>query len=158
MADRTPVITLLLENRKALFDYEIVERFEAGVVLTGAEVKSIRAKSANLRGAYVSIRRGEAWLVGWHISAYKQATQAVHDPKRDRKLLLKRRDITNLTAKQHERGMSIVPTEVYTKGSLIKIRIGLARGRKRHDKKQLLKERDINREAERAIKHGDYGE
>ncbi len=143
-------------HKKALFDYEVIEEYEAGVQLSGAEVKSLRAKSANLKGSYVSIRGGEAWLLGAHIATYKHAPSIRHDVRRDRKLLLKKRDIIALDSRVREKGIALIPVEWYLKGNLIKLKLALARGRKKHDKKQLLKERDINREIEKRFRIRDF--
>lgn len=148
-----PKKTVLAENRKALFDYEIVETFEAGIVLMGAEVKSMRKKAINLKGNHVVVASGRPVVVGMHINPYFEArlTSRTLDPMRERDLLLKRKDIDRLLGKVKEKGMTLIVTEIYQKGNLMKAEISLARGRKGFDKKQLLKERDVLRDAERSI-------
>ena len=149
----SPKKITLAENRKALFDYEIVETFEAGIVLMGAEVKSIRKKSVNLKGNHVVVASGRPVIVGMHVSPYFEArlTARILDPLRERPLLLKQKDIVRLSAKMKEKGMTLIVTEIYQKGNLMKAEVSLARGRKGFDKKQLLKERDMQREAQRSI-------
>lgn len=148
-----PITVTIHQNKKALFDYEITTAYEAGIKLTGAEVKSVRGKHCNLKGAYVSILSGRPVLKGLHISPFehvgnKQAIEPVHD----RELFLHKKDIISLTAKLKEKGFSLIPTEIYFKGNLIKVSVALARGRKTHEKKQVLKERDVARDMDRAIK------
>lgn len=115
------------ENRKALFDHEIIEEFEAGIVLHGAEVKSLRQTGANLKGSYITTHTGQAVLVNCHISEYKQNTGRILDPKRDRILLLSKKEILRLSQKVKEMGATIVPLEIYTKGNLFKVRLALAK-------------------------------
>ncbi|MDP3795244.1 MAG: SsrA-binding protein SmpB [bacterium] len=142
-----PAITA---NKRALFDYEILERYEAGMVLSGQEVKSVKTGHVNLRGAFVVIKDGEAWLLNAHIPPYQvlNAPEA-YTPTASRKLLLKRREIEYLRGKISQKGLTIVPLKVYTSHGVIKIEIGLARHRKKADKRELLKKRD----AEREIRH-----
>lgn len=137
---------ILAENRKAMHDYEIIEEFEAGIVLFGPEVKSLRLHHANLRWSYITLHTGTPLLFGCHIWTYAYNTGKILDPKRERQLLLKQKEILRLSQKVKEMGATIVPVEIYTKGSLIKVRIALAKGRKKWQKKQVLKERDISRE------------
>lgn len=136
----------LVNNKKALFDYEIIEELEAGMVLTGSEVKSLRKKDANLKGSYITLHTGTPILVGCHIGHYAYNTGIKLDPKRERTLLLSQKEILRLATKTKEMGATVVPIEIYTRGNLIKIKIGLARGRKKWQKKQVLKERDLSRE------------
>lgn len=144
------------QNKKVRFDYEILETLEAGLVLSGQEVKSIRAKQIKLDGSYISLSHGEAFLKQAHISPYKFAgTLENYDPDQPRKLLLKKKELAYLAGKSEEKGLTIVPLSVYTKGSKIKIEIGIARGKKIHDKRRILKKRDQDREMRRAVK-GDY--
>lgn len=138
--------TTIAENRKTLFDYEIIEEFEAGIVLYGAEVKSVRAWQVNLKGSYITTHSWRPVLVGCHISEYKQNTGKILEPKRERMLLLSKKEILRLDQKTKEMGATIVPIEIYSKGNLFKIRIALAKGRKKWEKKQVLKERDLDRE------------
>lgn len=148
-----PKIETVHSNRKALFDYEILENFEAGIKLTGAEVKSVREGGCNLKGSYVVLASGRPIITGMRISPYSHAANLRHafDPTRDRDVFLKRKDITRLMGKIKEKGVTLIATEVYLKGSLVKVKIALARGRKAHDKKQVLKERDLDRDARRSV-------
>jgi SsrA-binding protein len=143
---------LITDNRKARHDYHLVERFEAGLVLTGSEVKSLRAGRASLQQAYADVRDGEAWLIGAHIDTYDQAGLANHDPVRDRKLLLKRREIESLFGKVRERGLTLVPTRMYFKNGRAKVEVALARGKDVRDKRRDLARRDADRQIERALK------
>jgi SsrA-binding protein len=143
---------LITDNRKARHDYHLVERFEAGLVLTGSEVKSLRAGRASLQQAYADVRDGEAWLIGAHIDTYDQAGLANHDPVRDRKLLLKRREIESLFGKVRERGLTLVPTRMYFKDGRAKVEVALARGKDVRDKRRDLAKRDADRQIERALK------
>lgn len=144
--------TSLHTNKKALFDYEIVQGYEAGIKLTGAEVKSIRAKQCNLKGSYVTLASGRPIIKGFHISPYGHlGNKKAIDPTADRELFLRRKTIDYLSGKLKEKGFSLIPTEVYSKGNLIKISVALARGRKHFEKKQVLKERDVSRDMEREM-------
>lgn len=140
------------QNKKAFHDYEILDRFEAGLCLLGSEVKSIRAGRVSLKDAYVEIQAGQAYLVRCHVSPYEQAGPFGHEPERRRKLLLHEREIRRLDQKVRERGFSIVPLQLYfnDKGR-IKAEIALARGKREYEKKQKLKERDIRREVDRDV-------
>jgi SsrA-binding protein len=140
------------QNRRALHEYEIVDRVEAGLVLQGSEVKGLRDRGATIRDAYVQIRDGEAWLVGAHISEYENAGYGGHDPRRTRKLLLHRREIERLAGALAERGLALVPLRLYFKDGRAKIELGLGRGKTLYDKRRTIAERDARREAERAIK------
>ncbi len=145
-------------NRRARHEYEILETVEAGLVLRGTEVKSLRQGQVNFKDAYATIRQGEAWLLGCHISPYSHGTDANHDPERDRKLLLHRREIARLSGKVAERGLTLVPLRIYFKGGRAKLELGLARGRKLHDKRSVLREREARREMDRAVRAGRRGE
>jgi len=141
------------KNKFAYHDYEVLDTLEAGLVLTGAETKAIRTETVRLKGSYVSLRGDEAWLVNAHIPRYKYAgTMTDYDPERPRKLLLNRKEIAYLQGKSHEKGLTIVPLSVYSRGRHIKLEIGVARGKKLHDKKRDKKERDIKRDVQRDIK------
>jgi SsrA-binding protein len=142
----------IAENRRARHQYHLLERLEAGLALTGTEVKSLRAGHANLQRAYADVRGGEVYLVGAHIGEYAQGNIANHDPDRDRKLLLHRREISSLTGKVQERGLTLVPTRLYFKNGRAKVELALARGKEAHDKRRDLAERDANRQIERALK------
>ena len=139
----------LVVNRKARHEYDILDKFEAGISLLGSEVKSLRNGRANLQEGHVRIGPDGAWLHGCHISQYAQASHNNHDPTRQRRLLLHRSEITKLRRGTRERGMTIVPLRIYLKGSLVKIEIALAKGRKLHDKRQAMKARDAKRDLER---------
>ena len=136
------------ENRKAHFDYEIIEEYEAGIQLFGEEVKSIRNGSINLKGSYILITSGRPFATGIHIGEYKWGMRKL-DPKRERELLLNKNQIIRLESKIKEMGATIVPMQVYSKGNLIKVRIALVRGKKTWEKKNTIKERDLNRETMR---------
>lgn len=143
----------LAENKKAFFDYEILEKFEAGIVLRGYEVKAVKAGNIGLKGAYVTFHNGEAYLTGAHIGRYKQAGGLLdYDPERSRKLLLKNKEIRYLMGKKEEKGLTIVPLSVYIKGSKIKVEIGIGRGKRKFEKKEKIKKRDIEREIKRTLK------
>ena len=144
---------LIADNRRARFEYELLERVEAGVVLTGAEVKSARAGHVQLGQAYADIRGGEAWLVGASIAEYAPGGGAfAHQPERDRKLLLHRREIDSLYGKVREKGLTLVPTRMYFKDGKVKVELALARGRERADKRRVIAERDAKRQMERALR------
>jgi SsrA-binding protein len=143
---------LIAENRRARHDYHLVERHEAGLALSGTEVKSLRRGQANLQRAYAEVRDGEVWLVGAHIAPYEQGTHANHDPERARKLLLHRREIDSLNGKVRERGFTLVPTKLYWKDGRAKVEIALARGKESHDKRRDIARRDAEREMDRALK------
>jgi SsrA-binding protein len=137
-------------NRKARHEYEILEVLEAGLVLRGTEVKALRTGQVNFKDSFATIRNQEAWLRGCHISPYSHGTDANHEPERDRKLLLHRNEIARLMGKVAERGLTIVPLRLYFKGGRAKVEIGLARGKKLHDKRSSLREREVAREMDRA--------
>jgi SsrA-binding protein len=145
----------LVENRQARFNYEIMEKFEAGISLLGTEVKSIREGKANIKEAYADIRNGEAWLIGAHISPYSHGNITNHDSLRDRKLLLNAREIDKLQGKVMEKGLTLVPLRLYLKGRLIKLELGVGRGKKLVDKREDIKKRDQEREIQRAMKEKD---
>ena len=144
---------LIAENRKARHDYHLVERHEAGLELTGTEVKSLREGRAQLQRAYAELRDGQIWLVGAHIAPYEQGTYANHDPDRDRRLLLHRREIDSLGGKVRERGFTLVPTRLYWKNGRAKVEIALARGKEARDKRRDIARRDAQREMERELKN-----
>ncbi len=139
-------------NRKARHDYFIDETYEAGIVLTGTEIKSARAGRVNLRDSYVQVKNGELWLIDTHIAPYEQAGRGSHEPKRPRKLLMHLREIGRLQGKVQEKGYTIVPLRLYLKDSKwAKVEIALARGKKLYDKRQAIHKRDAEREVERAL-------
>jgi SsrA-binding protein len=143
---------LIVDNRRARHDYHFLEKVEAGLVLTGTEVKSLRDGRASLQQAYADVRDGEAWLVGAHISVYDQGNIANHDPDRDRKLLLHRREVDSLGAKVRERGLTLVPTRLYFRDGRAKVELALARGKEQRDKRRDLVKREAQRDMERALK------
>ncbi len=142
---------LVAQNRKARHDYMILDSYEAGVVLTGTEVKSLRAGRASLADAYASITDGEVWLQGMHIPEYTEGTWTNHEPRRARKLLLHRDEINRLIGKTRESGLTLVPLQLYFRDGKVKIEIALARGKRSYDKRQDLARRDADREISRAM-------
>jgi SsrA-binding protein len=147
MPDQTVAV-----NRRARHDYAIDETIEAGMVLTGTEIKSIRAGRANLAEAYARIEHGEAWLIGAHIAPYEQGNRNNHEPTRTRKLLLHRDQIAELIGRTQAKGFTLVPLRLYIRNGLAKLEIGIARGKKAHDKRRAIAERDARRELERETK------
>src|ERR671937_741502 len=143
---------LIADNRRARHDYHLLDRLEAGIALTGTEVKSLREGRVQLGQAYADVRDGEVWLVGAHISEYAQGNIANHDPDRDRKLLLHRREIASLIGKVRERGLTLVPTKLYFKDGRAKVELDLARGKETRDKRRDIARRDAERQIERALK------
>ncbi len=143
---------LIVENRRARHDYQLLERFEAGLVLTGTEVKSLRAGRASLAQAYADVRGGEVWLVGANISPYDPGTIGAHEPDRDRKLLLHRREIASLIGKVREKGLTLVPLRLYFKDGRAKVELALARGKEQRDKRRDIAKREADRQIERALK------
>jgi SsrA-binding protein len=141
-----PPEKVIATNRKAFHNFAILETFEAGLVLKGTEVKSLREAQVNFKDSYATIDNDEAWLVGCHISPYHHGSDANHDPDRKRKLLLHRREIARLLGKVAERGLTLVPLRLYFKGGRAKVELGLARGKKLHDKRAAIRERDARRE------------
>ena len=143
----------LAQNKKFRHEYEVLEKFEAGLLLTGQEVKAVRGNTMGLNGAYVTIARGGMWLVGGHIPRYPQAGPLPeYDPDRTRRLLLHKREINKLAGKMEQKGLTLVPISVYTKGSKIKLEFGLARGKKTFEKRETLKKRDLDRDIRRHLK------
>ena len=143
---------LIADNRKARHDYQLLERVEAGLVLTGTEVKSLRAGRATLGQAFADVRGGEAWLHGAEIATYDQGNRANHEPTRSRKLLLHRREIDRLYGQVREKGLTLVPTRLYFKDGRVKVELALARGKDVRDKRRTLVDRDAQRQIERAMK------
>ena len=155
--DRPPSVVrgadrLISTNRKAYHDYFVDETLEAGLVLVGSEIKSIRAGQVNLRDSYVTLRNGEAWLVGAHIAGYTEASYQDHDPRRDRKLLLHRREITKWRSKVEQRGFTMVPLKLYLKNNRAKVEIALVRGKHTYDKREAIAQRDSERDLRRELK------
>lgn len=143
----------LARNRQASHEYEILERFEAGIELAGTEVKALRDGRTQLREGYVRVENGEAWLLGVNIAEYTQGHRRNHEPQRRRRLLLHRREIEYLGAKVAQQGLTLVPLRIYLKRNRIKLELALARGKKLWDKRQAIAERDARREAERVTAH-----
>lgn len=142
---------LVTENRKARHDYEILETFEAGMVLIGSEVKSLRDGRANLKDSYARVERGEAFLLNAHISPYAAASYLGHEPERSRKLLLHREEIEKLLGRVQEKGLTVIPLRIYFKGGRAKVLLGVGRGKKAYDKRESIKEREMKRETDRAM-------
>lgn len=145
-------ILLVAENRKARHDYEILQTFEAGLVLTGSEVKSLRNKQIQLKDSYVSFRGDEAYLQNAHISEYKASSYNNHAPERLRKLLLHRRELDRIHGSIREKGLSCVPLKVYFKKGMAKVELALVRGKKAHDKRESIKKRDVARQLREQVK------
>ncbi len=142
-------------NRKALHDYFIEDTYEAGIALTGTEIKSVRAARVNLRDGFIQIRSGEAWLLNVHISPYDFGNRENHEPRRERKLLLHKQEIRRLQSKVSERGWTVVPLRLYLKDGRAKVEIALVRGKRLYDKRDAVAERDMDRELRRAVKELD---
>ncbi len=146
-------IDIVTQNRKAFHDYFIEETFEAGIMLTGTEVKSLRAGKANLKDSYARIKDGEVFLLNAHISPYTHSDSfKQHDPERTRKLLLHKKEIMKLLGKTREKGYTLVPTKIYFKGGKAKVEIGLAKGKTSYDKRDSIKARDVKREIEKTMR------
>ena len=143
-------------NRKAYYEYFVDDKIEAGLVLTGTEIKSVRAGRVNLRDGYVTFRNGEAWMVNVHIAPYDQGNRANHDPRQDRKLLLHRREILRLHSRVQEKGYTVVPLRMYLLNNLAKVEIALVRGKKLYDKRESLAQKEADRSIQRALKEQDY--
>lgn len=154
MNDKSESYKVISDNRKARFLYEILETYEAGIQLMGTEVKSIREGKINLQDGYALIRSGEVWLINVHISPYTTSSQYFnHDPRRTRKLLLHRQEIRKLIGKVEQQGLTLVPLKMYLKRGLVKVSIGLGKGKKLHDKREDVKRRDDQRDIQRAMKN-----
>lgn len=146
-------IKVVSDNRKARFNYEFLETYEAGIELTGPEVKSIKSGHISVNESFATVKNGELWLTNAHISPYKPASVNNSEPTRPRKLFLKKKEIDHLLGKVQAEGFTIVPTKVYLNHGLVKIELALARGRKTHDKREVIKKRDIDREVSRELKN-----
>ena len=145
-------IKTIATNRKAYHNYHIGDSIEAGIALTGSEIKSVRGGQVSLGDAYVRPERGELWLVNAHIARYEASSYMGHEPTRPRKLLLHRKEILNLTSKVAEKGLTLVPTRLYIKGHLAKVEVALAKGKKQYDKREAISRREMDRELARAAK------
>ena len=144
----------LIEHKKARLEYETLEEYEAGIELLGYEVKSVRAHQGKLEGSHIIVRGGEAYIVGMSIPPYQPAnTPKDYDPARSRRLLLTKKELADLSGFEGQKGLTIIPISVYNKGSVLKVRIAVARGRKKYDKRAVLKERDTDRDIRRTLKN-----
>ena len=143
---------MIVENKKARFDYEVIESFEAGIVLTGAEVKSVRSGGANFAGSRVLIKEDGAYLVGLNIQKYKFDNREEHEPARTRKLLLHKREMFTIQTKMKSAGLTLVPMKLYNKGSLVKVEVVLVRGKKKFEKREILKKREVDKGLARRLK------
>jgi SsrA-binding protein len=148
----TDEVKVVSVNRQAYHDYAVEESYEAGIVLTGTEIKSVRAGKVNLRGAFARVKNGEVWLENSHIAVYDQGTYMNHEPLRQRKLLLHRRQINQLIGKVQTKGLTLIPLKLYLKGDHAKVELGLCRGKKLYDKRESIAEREAQREMARAVK------
>lgn len=145
-------MSVFAKNKKAFFDYEILDTFETGIVLSGTEVKSVKAGKISLKESFVKILSNEIWLVNAHVAEYIEGNRFNHNPTRSRKLLMHRKDIDRLIGRIKEAGLTLVPISVYQKNRLVKVEIALAKGKKAHDKRNTIKERDMQRELGRDLK------
>ena len=152
MSGQDKELKVIASNRKARFEYEIIDTFEAGMVLLGTEVKALRSGKASLGDAFAEIRRGEIFLHNAHIGAYEQAGRANAPPLRARKLLLHRREIARLEGRVDERGLTLIPLKLYFKDGRAKVELALARGKRRYDKRQAIRERENDRDLQRALR------
>jgi len=155
MAERDPRSGTIAVNRKAFHDYEILEKVEAGIVLTGTEIKSAREGRVNIRDAYAREQGGELWLFNAHISQYDKGNRNNHEPDRPRKLLLHRSQISELAETTNKRGNSVVPLAMYLKRGMAKLELGVGRGKKSFDKRESIAKRDADRDIQRALRHTD---
>ncbi|PIR55099.1 SsrA-binding protein [Candidatus Peregrinibacteria bacterium CG10_big_fil_rev_8_21_14_0_10_36_19] len=145
-------MTSYSKNKKAYHDYEILEEFEAGIALNGDEVKAIKESQANLKGAFIDVTNDEAFLNEAHVSRYKNSARKEHDPTRKRKLLLQKKQIHKIEKEISQKGVTAVPLELYSKGGLIKLKLGICRGKKLHDKREVLKKRSQEKEIRQQVK------
>ncbi|MGH0029706.1 MAG: SsrA-binding protein SmpB [Myxococcota bacterium] len=152
MAAKTDERRPIASNRRARFEYEVLDRVEAGIVLLGPEVKSLREGKASLADSYAIVRRGEVWLQNLHIAPYDAASRENPDAKRERKLLLHRAEIARLSGKVKERGLTLVPLALYFKGGRAKVELGLCRGKRSHDKRETIRKRESDRDLARALR------
>lgn len=152
MADDNPPIKILSDNRKARHEYHLMDRFEAGMALTGTEVKAARAGKVHLRDSYAEITNNEAWLANMHIGHYSHGNLFNHEPERRRKLLLHRGEIKKLAVKTRDKGLTLIPTKIYLKNGLVKCEIALAQGKKQHDKRDAIRKREQEAEARAAVR------
>ena len=151
-SEREKAQKTVADNRKAFFDFHILETFEAGVALLGTEIKAIREGRVNLRDSYARLENGEIWLLNVHISPYSHTGYAHHDERRQRKLLLHRHEIQKLTGKVQEKGLTMVPLQMYFKGGRVKVALALVKGKQAHDKRETIRRREVDRETRAAVK------
>ena len=149
MSENNPEI---VNNKKARFNYEILDTYEAGIVLKGTEVKSVRLKKVSIQESYTIIKKGEAYIIGMNIAQYDMGNRYNHDPLRDRKLLLHKQEIKRLTGKLQERGLTLIPLKLYFKNGKVKVLLGLGKGKAKYDKRKTIQKRDIERDMQRDIK------
>ncbi len=152
MDQKSEKIKIVYNNKRATFDYEILERFEAGLVLTGTEIKSVRDNKVSLQQSFVQARDDELWLLEANIAQYTHGNRENHEPKRPRKLLLHRREINRILTNLTQKGLTVVPTRLYLKGGRAKVEVALARGKRKFDKREDLARRDADRQVERALR------
>lgn len=144
---------IIKENKKAYFDYEIIEELEAGIVLSGSEVKSIKLGNVSLKGTFLKYYSEELYLLNMHVGKYKPAGDKVHEPEHNRKLLLHRKQLDKLFSKSQIKGNTLVPLQIYLSKNILKVKIGLGKGKRQYEKKQIIKEREINRNVMRKLKN-----
>lgn len=144
----------IAQNRRARFDYEILQRFEAGIVLTGSEIKSVRQHHVQLQGSYARFKQDELWLQDVHIAPYANAGYEPHEPKRDRKLLLHKKELARIREALQQQGLTVVPLSMYIKRGRAKVEIGVGRGRKSYDKREAIRTREVGREIARTVRRG----
>jgi SsrA-binding protein len=140
------------DNRKAFHDFHVLDTFEAGIVLLGTEIKAIREGRVNLRDSYARLENGEAWLLNVHVSPYSHTGYAHHEERRQRKLLLHKHEIMKLAGKVQEKGLTVVPLQLYFKGGRLKVALGLVKGKQEHDKRETIRKREVDRETRAAVK------
>lgn len=145
-------MSTLAENRKARFDYTILQTYEAGIVLSGQEVKSVKAGQVSLNGSFVHVRNGEAYLTNAHIAPYAKALAAGYSPEQDRKLLLNKKELLDIADRRNAEGLALVPLSVYTKGGKVKVQIALARGKRKYEKRETIKKRDTQKEIRKTVR------
>ncbi|MEX0585135.1 MAG: SsrA-binding protein SmpB [Pirellulales bacterium] len=143
---------VIAQNRRARFEYDVLDSLECGIALVGSEVKSLRVGKMSLEEAYARLTSGEVWLVGCDIPEYREANRMNHDPKRTRKLLMHRREVEKFASRAKEQGLTLVPLKMYFKRGLVKVLLGLCKGRKMHDKREVIKKRDTQRDIQRAMR------
>ena len=152
-------MSTLATNKHARSDYDLIEQFEGGLVLTGGEVKSAKQGTVSMRGAFMRVQNGELWLKNMHIGHYAPSGPSDdYDPTRDRKVLVHKKQLKQLDGKQHAQGLTIVPIRVYTKGALVKVGFALARGKRKHEKRESIKKRDLDRQAREEMKRTRYAD